>query len=140
MIDLCLNRLRVLLVLDDAGVFSLKALLDLANHPLGVALVFRQSDIDLAEVILEVVVGRLEVHDEVLLLVDVELDVFNLLAVLFHHFLKVVEGVLCQECELLDFGKVSVILLVQILLFLEGQGDFIDLPLHVASDVLRGVI
>ena len=89
--------------------------------------------------ILEVVVGRLEVHDEVLLLVDVELDVFNLFAVIFHRFLEVIEGVFCQECELLDLGKVSVILLVQILLFLESQSDFVDLPLHVTSDVLRSV-
>ena len=117
MIDLRLNRLRILLVLDDASVFLIQALLELTDKPFSVVLVFRQSDIYLAEVILEVVVGCLEVHDEVLLLVDVELDVFNLFAIIFHRFLEVIEGVFCQECELLDLGKVSVILLVQILLF-----------------------
>ena len=70
--------------------------------------------------VLEVVVGRLEVHDEVLLLIGVELDVFDLFSVFLHDLLQVVERVFGQECELLNFCKVSVVLLIEILLLLQG--------------------
>ena len=115
-----LHRLYVFLAFNDSCVLVLHLLLELVHQSLCLHLVFRQSYIDLPEMVLEVVVGRLEVHDEVLLLIGVELDVFDLFSVFLHDLLQVVERVFGQECELLNFCKVSVVLLIEILLLLQG--------------------
>ena len=89
--------------------------------------------------VLEVVVGRFEVHDEVLLLIDAELDVLDLFSVILHDLLQVVQRIFGQEGELLDLGEVSVVLLIEILFLPQGQSYLIDLALHVPTDHLRRV-
>ena len=118
----------------------LKFLLQLTDQSFSVALVLCESHIDLTEVILEVVVGGFKVHDEVLLLVDVELNVFNLFPIIFHHFLKIVECVFGEECEFLNLRKVGMVLLIQVLFLFERQCDLIYLPLHVPAHHLRSEI
>ena len=120
--------------------FVLESLLQLSDQSFGVTLVLCKSYIDLPEMILEVIVGCLEVHDEVLLLVDVELDILDLFTILFHHLLKIIECVFSKECKLLNLCEISMILLIQVLFFLKCKCHFIDLSLHVSTHHLRSEI